>query len=558
MTENSELKGNCGMHDFVTISDTSADLSSLESASDELQSEVSVAETLSLSAMGRQTISPESYSSPEEENLTNRRWLFLGQPDDIVTAEVALEAGTHSEEEDGGNLGVDFDRQKLASLSHTRRRLQHIKRSLEEMHLCDMLISFGNSATPVHSLMFLLHDGFQKKKFLSSSSNGSLKARTQVDVGGDVTALAFTAIMNYVYDGQCQFAYENLAEVVTAVEFFGLTCLEEEIVETSDKMLVDEALLPLVFQGDPDHPLYDIAWSKLLQRFQVIATGGDFVALEVAEVCRLLGADGLAVASELQVFTWALQWLNAHRAVRSAHFVKVMKCVRFHFMTVEELTSCQAQEAQVMATKAIADLVQTAYIARPFILENDLSFLEQFELAPPRNLAVLERFSSVMDKKLAPKSDGLVDQQPSNDGEPSYLTKTSARSLSSLSLISSLHSQAKEMNSPTMSIKPNPQRHVASADDGSSLKSSVQGKWMKEKGEGSLHFMEPLDYYQCLSVSGKASRNHSRAASLQNSPSFSQMTFNHNGSLVTKGGGRLAHQTFNQAFEQIYSDKSDT
>ena len=191
-----------GLQDFVTISDTSVDLSTFDPASNDLlQSDISVAETLSLMSLEGQTISPESYTSPDDECGGNARWLFLGQPENILAAEAGNTQTSETDEE--GNLEIDFDKQKQASVSHGRRRLKQIKRALEEMQLCDMLISFGDSATPVHSLMFSLHDGFHERKLVGENGKSRTQVQ-QVDVYGDVTVLAFAAIMNYVYDGQCQ------------------------------------------------------------------------------------------------------------------------------------------------------------------------------------------------------------------------------------------------------------------------------------------------------------------------------------------------------------------
>ena len=54
---------------------------------------------------------------------------------------------------------------------------------------------------------------------------------------------------------------------------------------------------------------------------------------------------------------------------------------------------------------------------------------------------------------------------------------------------------------------------------------------------------------------GDGSGSVSGGSSSDGSPSFSEMTFNDNGSLVTKRGGKEAHKTLNRAFERIYNEK---
>ncbi|OQV13025.1 hypothetical protein BV898_12683 [Hypsibius exemplaris] len=625
------------LQDFLTISDTSID--TLERSTFTSRSALET-RSLESSMHDGQTINPDSYGSHEEAASAQSEWLIIGQPDHHLAAEED-DFIPPSVITDVDSIDLEFDQQKKFAELHIQRRLKCVKRYLEGMAFCDLSLQFGASTTPVHATLFAMHEGF-RDRFPGLLHHGQPTGKTRhLDVYGDVTVPAFAAIMNFVYDGQCEVAYENLAEIVTAAEFFGITALDEEISRAVDEVMIDTNLLPIIVHGDPDHPLHQVAWAKLLERIHAIAKLGDYIALEVGEICKILSADGLAVHSEYTVFEIAVKWIDADRFTRTVHFNKIISCVRFHFMTVEELSRCQREEDLLTTSKPIADIIALAYITRPFILENDLTFLENFELSPPRNLQVLRHFTSAREQSprsenssggsllgnnyggslLGNRSGGSLlgnssggslpgnrsggsllgnssggslpgnssgGSLPGNSSGGSLLGNSSGGSLLGNSYGGSLFEEPqpklprfewgrnKGMREPSAIPLESSTLDGCCADvreDADERRLSLKLESLASVGKSGEEIVRPRTRSLSVKLRQKSSRKltptamdprmSSRLCSAAgnggsttgSSPSFSEMTFNENGSLVTKRGGKEAHRTLNRAFERIYKEK---
>lgn len=168
------------------------------------------AETISLKSLDAVTINPDTYGSPDED-APKSEWVLVGQPDspskEDLDADVALIRAASPGSDNGfeERTDLDLDRQKTSAQAHTQRRLKSIKRFLENMELCDLTFSFGKTSTPAHAMMFRIHEGFcERFPHLCVRDVGVLRAPLQLDLYGEVTATAFRAVMDYIYDGQCE------------------------------------------------------------------------------------------------------------------------------------------------------------------------------------------------------------------------------------------------------------------------------------------------------------------------------------------------------------------
>ncbi|GFV57658.1 alpha-scruin [Trichonephila clavipes] len=82
------------------------------------------------------------------------------------------------------------------------------------------------------------------------------------------------------------------------------------------------------------------ALKLLTHRFEEAICALEFLQLEVNFVIEMLSAQTIGARSEVLVFLAALNWLNYDYANREEHAVKVMECVRFSTMTMDEIVAC--------------------------------------------------------------------------------------------------------------------------------------------------------------------------------------------------------------------------
>lgn len=357
--------------------------------------------------------------------------------------------------------------------------------------------------------------------------------------------------------------------MIAAVEFFGLTSLEVEIQKTIEDILKDENLFPIVFHGDCDHPLRQLAWTRLLQRIHPLSQNGEFVALELSEICQIVQADGLALPTEYHVFKMAHTWLNADRPTRSVHLSRLMGCVRFHYMTPRELAKCQNKESMFASCKPAADMVALAYIARPFILENDEEFLQRFDLPPPRNLDILRHFTSFKqdtdnsvytESVIRPAYTASIHHKLYTEGDTRLfpcppVSRAPPTGTPIRKLPRTFFGFSGEPDVSTMAgVGELPEDHRPDA-----VKEDTPPLPIRPLTTVKEEVPEPAPPPEERSPSVKSVKSaHSKDSSKSGRSAmsaFCQMTFNQNGSLVTKRGGREAHRTLTKAFERIYEVK---
>ncbi|GBN49522.1 hypothetical protein AVEN_236298-1 [Araneus ventricosus] len=78
----------------------------------------------------------------------------------------------------------------------------------------------------------------------------------------------------------------------------------------------------------------------LTHRFEESICDPQFLYLDLNCVMELLSAQSIGARSEVLVFLAALNWLSHDYARRQDHAVKVMGCVRFSSMTMDEIVAC--------------------------------------------------------------------------------------------------------------------------------------------------------------------------------------------------------------------------
>ncbi|KAH9379693.1 hypothetical protein HPB48_021362 [Haemaphysalis longicornis] len=113
----------------------------------------------------------------------------------------------------------------------------------------------------------------------------------------------------------------------------------------------------MVLTGSPEDPVHALfvyvsgkklgtkeAWQRayktILSKFDLVAARPEFLELSVDQVCEILGADSIAAQSETDLFHAALSWLGAKWASREQHAVRLLRCIRFSTMSIDEAVAC--------------------------------------------------------------------------------------------------------------------------------------------------------------------------------------------------------------------------
>ncbi|XP_055341123.1 kelch-like protein 1 [Paramacrobiotus metropolitanus] len=503
----------------------------------------STADTISLKSLDGVTLHPDSYQSPDEKSV-GVNWVLVGQPDSPAKDDTETLHVVSQRHDSIFSIAeppeLDLDRQKICSRLHIQKRIKYIKKALESMELCDLSFLFGRSATPAHAMMFKAHSEFCSRfPELCPKNPGDVKKPLQLDLYGEISPTAFRAVMDYVYEGQSEVPYEYLAEIIAAGEFFGLTTLNEEIQESVEDLLCDDHLFPIIFHGDCDHPVKELAWVKLLDRISVLLEKGDFVALELAEMCQIMSSDGLNLPTEYDVLKACYQWVNADRPTRLIHFSRLMTCVRFHYMTPRELAKCQNKDPMFSTCKPVADTIALAYMARPFILENDTEFCERFELSAPRNSDILKHFTTFKEKS---NGSCLITEPNIFPDSRKAVARVDTKYVRDLPTIISGDGPdfgtLADVHEITEDAKPEANKAFIIRKD----ITAVQHSLTRTTADNLIS-----------RIPQEPTRQNSARSHCSSVANFSQMTFNENGSLITKNGGKDTYKILSEAFDRIYT-----
>ncbi|UYV78101.1 KLHL31 [Cordylochernes scorpioides] len=213
------------------------------------------------------------------------------------------------------------------------------------------------SPTPGHPRVRLFHhkiDAERKRHLLTTATNKRIQVELQ-NVNGE----AFEVLLTYMYTGRLRLTCQNLGVVYRASRLLQMReithiCAQLRVKLAPTKMDVGMSQILSGQIGGVVSTLYLYVTAKKLgikhawyrafrvitSRFEDVADSVEFLQLDVEDVCEILRADPLGARSEVSVFLAALRWLHYRFLDRESHTIRVMRCVRFPLMSLDEVLAC--------------------------------------------------------------------------------------------------------------------------------------------------------------------------------------------------------------------------
>ncbi|GAU89111.1 hypothetical protein RvY_01702 [Ramazzottius varieornatus] len=205
----------------------------------------------------------------------------------------------------------------------------------------------------------------------------------ELDFRRRVTGLGIRTVLNYLYSGRIKVDHHNCVEVfdaARALKIRDLTHLTERFIKV---LLQDHNLWSVVTATRDKFPssIFDIAWTKLATRFVRLSKSPEFKQLSLEDLIWFLQSDELLVSSEYQVFEAAMIWFKEERDARKRYFRRLMECVRFAYMTTDELVECMKYDVIFQEELGI-DILCEANLAKLLAHENQQ--WSGYEIPPAR------------------------------------------------------------------------------------------------------------------------------------------------------------------------------
>ncbi|XP_067121381.1 kelch-like protein diablo [Centruroides vittatus] len=222
--------------------------------------------------------------------------------------------------------------------NHYGRLGEHLKELWIQQNMSDVVLRVNKKLFAAHKSVLTCYCPFLKRHLLARGRQGIQGIDLQ-----NVDPDSFEILLNYMYTGQLNISCQNLVDVYNASRSLEM----EDVSKHCIKMLINQndnisskLFLYATAKKLGIQKVSQRAYKAILHKFDEISGTNEFLDLDVEQLCEILNSDQIGTHSEINVFLSSLNWLNYKFIEREKHIVRVMSCVRFPLMTMEEVLSC--------------------------------------------------------------------------------------------------------------------------------------------------------------------------------------------------------------------------
>ncbi|GFR14441.1 actin-binding protein IPP [Trichonephila clavata] len=223
--------------------------------------------------------------------------------------------------------------------SRHARLLRQFNEDIFKRHvLTDVELIVDGKVFKCHRALLVCFSPALKRKLLGSDGKPITK---KIHVP-KVSSKDFDILLQYMYTGDLNVTCENFYDVYKAASILEM----QEVLHECFQVLESRNDIRTYFYIYVTAKKMGVQanWLRALKllthRFEEAICAPEFLQLEVNFVIEMLSAQTIGARSEVLVFLAALNWLNYDYANREEHAVKVMECVRFSTMTMDEIVAC--------------------------------------------------------------------------------------------------------------------------------------------------------------------------------------------------------------------------
>ncbi|KAH8024992.1 hypothetical protein HPB51_002406 [Rhipicephalus microplus] len=164
----------------------------------------------------------------------------------------------------------------------------------------------------------------------------------QLELQG-VSADAFRALLDYMYSGKLQLTCQNIGKLYVTASILKIARVKKKCARILTKSPYDPKHAVYVYVTARKYGLTTVckrALKLLHHRLEETVTCKPYLDLDVNQVCEVLSGNTVGARGEMVIFLAALHWLNHNYLQNEPYVLKVMQCVRFGTMSIEELLCC--------------------------------------------------------------------------------------------------------------------------------------------------------------------------------------------------------------------------
>ena len=198
----------------------------------------------------------------------------------------------------------------------------------------DITVSIGTEMYAAHRMSLACVSGLFADIFYIQRKKQHVVIRLK-----GVRPVAFKVLLQYIYTGVLPITSEVIGDLLRMSEILRIPIMKPLLNDYMENLPLVHALDILV-KEQCFGPLYDKMLAAICEQFNTLRLEAEFLDIDIETILVIVISDNLNISSELDVFKAAIRWIEHNIMHRKQQLLKLLKCVRFPFMTPVELFHC--------------------------------------------------------------------------------------------------------------------------------------------------------------------------------------------------------------------------
>uniref|UniRef100_H3CNW6 Kelch like family member 30 n=1 Tax=Tetraodon nigroviridis TaxID=99883 RepID=H3CNW6_TETNG len=253
----------------------------------------------------------------------------------------------------------DVDDLDFCLSSHPQSMLEGLRSLCSQPKMVDVTLSAGGRDFPCHRAVLALCSQYFHSMF-SGDFVESITSRVELQ-GVDPDILS--SLVDFAYTGKLTINQNNVE---------GLICTSSQLQFQTVRTVCSRYLQHQIHQSNclgilefgAVHGCPEVmakAWAFLLENFEAIQQGEEFLQLEKARLVACLADEGLQVRNESTRVDAILKWVKHHAEARLLHLPELLRLSRLCRLTLDYISNTLLQDGLLQSCPRSAEEVQRIY-----------------------------------------------------------------------------------------------------------------------------------------------------------------------------------------------------
>ncbi|XP_076814560.1 kelch-like protein 28 isoform X1 [Clavelina lepadiformis] len=234
------------------------------------------------------------------------------------------------------------------------------KQRLDDRY-CDITLIVADNKFPAHRSVLSASSEYFDTMFSSKQMKEQFAKVVSIK---EITALAMTKVLTFVYTGSVTLTKKNVNEILQAASLMRI----EALLGIAVKFLLEDLKPTNCLYYRNLGQLYSLealveqAVACMIQNFEEVSQNEDFCHLEISELESLVSSNDIKVDYEYTIFEAIVKWVKHDEENHKKYFLKLFKHVRMQHISTGYLSYKLRKEAMVRTSLECRDLVEDALL----------------------------------------------------------------------------------------------------------------------------------------------------------------------------------------------------